>query len=145
MATCKIGAVALPLASLFGPDALAYRLGDSGARAVITTPENLAKVVEATEQLDCHIVLTGRSARSPYYAFDELVSMGDASLDIVDTAADDPAFLICTSGTTGPPKGALHAHRGMIGHLSGFEVLFEFFPNPTTYIGLPPIGHGSVD
>ncbi|MEN8238884.1 MAG: AMP-binding protein, partial [Actinomycetota bacterium] len=40
-----------------------------------------------------------------------------------------PAFLIYTSGTTGQPKGALHAHRSLIGHLPGFEMYYEFFPH----------------
>ena len=130
LAVYKIGAVALPLASLFGPDALAYRLSDSGARAVVTTPENLDDVVEATEGIECSIIVTGTSVSPAFIAFDELLSQGSASLEVVATAADDPAFLIYTSGTTGPPKGALHAHRSLIGHLPGFEVLFEFFPQP---------------
>ena len=48
----------------------------------------------------------------------------------VDTAADDPAFLNFTSGTTGNPKGALQAHRSMLGHLPGAEFCLDFFPQP---------------
>ena len=48
----------------------------------------------------------------------------------VDTAADDPAFLNFTSGTTGSPKGALQAHRSMLGHLPGAEFGLDFFPQP---------------
>ena len=47
-----------------------------------------------------------------------------------DTAADDPALIIYTSGTTGPPKGALHAHRVLLGHLPGVEFPHELFPKP---------------
>jgi acetyl-CoA synthetase len=117
VAIWKLGGVALPLASLFGPDALAYRLSDSGARAVITTPANLEKVREAAPGLAA--MVTGDS-------FSQL--LGDAS-DVfhpVDTAREDPAYLIYTSGTTGPPKGALHAHRSLHGHLPGFECYYEF-------------------
>ena len=48
----------------------------------------------------------------------------------VDTMADDPAFLNFTSGTTGNPKGALQAHRSMLGHLPGAEFGYDFFPQP---------------
>ena len=48
----------------------------------------------------------------------------------VDTAADDPALMVYTSGTTGPPKGALHAHRVLLGHLPGIEFPHEFLPQP---------------
>lgn len=128
LALYKIGAVALPLASLFGPDALRYRLGDSGARAVITTQDNLDKVVEATDGLGCMIIVTGAAAAKPFRSFDDLVSRGKDALDIAGTSAEDPAYLIYTSGTTGRPKGALHAHRNLIGHLPAFELYYEFFP-----------------
>ncbi len=126
----KLGAVALPLASLFGPDALAYRLGDSRAKVVITTPENLDKVVEATEiaNTGAQIVVTGTGAAG-FVRFDDLLT-GSERFEPVHTDSEDPAFLIYTSGTTGPPKGALHAHRSLIGHLPGFEMYNESYPQP---------------
>jgi acetyl-CoA synthetase len=126
----KLGAVALPLASLFGPDALAYRLGDSEAKVVITTPGELDKVVEAVDiaGAGARIVVTGDGATG-FARFDDLLrASGDFSVE--PTSAEDPAFLIYTSGTTGPPKGALHAHRSLIGHLPGFETYYEFYPQP---------------
>ena len=48
----------------------------------------------------------------------------------MDTAADDPALIIYTSGTTGPPKGALKAHRVLIGNVPGFVHSHDFFPKP---------------
>ena len=130
LATYKLGAVALPLAALFGPDALAFRLGDSDARVVITTPNNLDKVVEAVDiaGTGAQIVVTGVGA-SGFVGFDDLLR-ASSSLTPVGTASEDPAFLIYTSGTTGQPKGALHAHRSLIGHLPGFEMYYEFFPQP---------------
>jgi acetyl-CoA synthetase len=54
-----------------------------------------------------------------------------------DTAADDPAMMVYTSGTTGPPKGALHGHRVLLGHLPGIETHHEFFPQRDDRIWTP--------
>lgn len=128
LATYKLGAIALPLATLFGPDALAFRLGDAEVKAVITTPENLDKVVEAIgiAGTGAQIVVTGAGARG-FVNFDDLLQ-ASSSLSPVRTSSEDPAYLIYTSGTTGQPKGALHAHRSLMGHLPGFEMYYEFFP-----------------
>ena len=129
LASYKLGAVALPLAALFGPDALAHRLGDSGARVVVTTPTELEKVREAVEMTGGHaqIVVTD-TAQKDFPSLPELIEGSAPGFDIVDTRAEDPAYLIYTSGTTGPPKGALHSHRSLFGHLPGFELYYEFFP-----------------
>ncbi len=129
LALWKLGAISLPLAQLFGPDALRYRIEDSGTRLVLTTPANLAKVEEATVGLDCDILVVEDG-------FDVLMA-GDGMDSAVDTSAEDPAFLIYTSGTTGPPKGALHAHRSVFGHLPGFELYYEFAPLPADVIWTP--------
>jgi acetyl-CoA synthetase len=127
VALWKLGAISLPLAALFGPDALAYRLRDSGARAVIVRPDVAEKVAEAAPDLSRFVV--GSS-------FDELLRH-DPIEQATDTAAEDPAYLIYTSGTTGPPKGALHAHRSLFGHLPGFECYYEFAPRPGDVIWTP--------
>ena len=127
LALWKLGAVSLPLASLFGPDAISYRLSDSGAKAAIVHPANRAKVNEAAPRLP--VIETGPE-------FDALCS--GPALDLAsDTAAEDPAYLIYTSGTTGPPKGALHAHRSLFGHLPAFECYYEFAPRPGDLIWTP--------
>lgn len=118
LALWKLGAVSLPLASLFGPDSLQYRLEDSGSTLVVTDETNLPKVAEAAPSLPR--VVKGE-------VFDRLLENESLPAPAV-TKADDPAFLIYTSGTTGPPKGALHAHRSLIGHLPGFESYYEFPP-----------------
>lgn len=130
-AAWKLGAVTLPLFTLFGPDALRYRLQDSGAKAVITDPENLSKLDEIRGDLPDlkEVFVTGEIA-APIRAFWEEIARASGELRPEPTLADDPAVLIYTSGTTGPPKGALHAHRFLPGHLPSIELHHEGFPQP---------------
>jgi len=123
----KMGAIALPLFTQFGPDALEHRLQHSGASALITDGENIGKIEAIRELLPQlkHIFVIDGSGHLDFAA-----EMARASEDFtpVDTAADDPALIIYTSGTTGKPKGALHAHRVLLGHLPGVQLPQEFFP-----------------
>lgn len=126
----KLGAVSLPLSVMFGTDAVEYRLRDSGAKAVITLGRHVEMIQDIKSRLpDLELVVgcdEGPADRRFWPALD------DASdrLELVDTLADDPALLIYTSGTTGPPKGALVAHRSLIGNLPGFELSQNFYPKP---------------
>ena len=130
MAAYKLGAVILPLFTLFGPDALRYRLADSGARAVVTDAENLDKVMSLRGDLaDLAEVYCVDGGAAPVRDF--AAEIGAAhSFRPADTAAEDPAVLIYTSGTTGDPKGVLHAHRFLLGHLPSMEAHHEGYPQP---------------
>ena len=130
MATYKLGAVVLPLFTLFGSDALAYRLRDSSARVVVTDRANLDKVLGLRDQLpDLAEIYCVDGAMDSVRAF---WAEADVSTDFapVSTHAEDPACLIYTSGTTGDPKGVLHAHRFLIGHLPSIETQLEGFAHP---------------
>jgi acetyl-CoA synthetase len=129
VAIYKLGAIALPLASLFGADALAYRLGDAGTKALITGAAGAAKVATIRDQLPG--LATALSIHGPDGAtegFWEAIAAASPDFTPLDTAADDPALMIYTSGTTGPPKGALHAHRVLLGHLPGMIFPHGLFP-----------------
>ncbi|BBK30159.1 acetyl-CoA synthetase [Stella humosa] len=128
VAAYKAGLIAVPLFTLFGPEALEYRLGDSGARLLVTDEENAAKVEGIRDRLPglAHIIRIDGGDR-PFW---NLLERASDRFATVDTAADDPALIIYTSGTTGPPKGALHAHRVLLGHLPGVELPHDFFPAP---------------
>ncbi len=137
----KLGAIALPLFTLFGPDALEYRLNNSGAKALITDSANLAKVMDLRKDIPAlqTIIVTGSSMNAPAgtHSFDALLSQSHGSFTPTDTHSDDPALIIYTSGTTGNPKGALHAHRTLLGHLPGVEFPHEFFPQPSDLFWTP--------
>ncbi|GHD39077.1 acetyl-CoA synthetase [Thalassobaculum fulvum] len=133
IAAHKVGMVSVPLFTLFGEDALAYRLGDCGAAALVTDRESLAKIEAIRDRLPAlKLVLVADEARDGGWWRALAPALDAASDDFapVDTAADDPAVIIYTSGTTGQPKGALHAHRVLLGHLPGVEFPHDFFPQP---------------
>ena len=121
LAAYKLGAVVLPLFTLFGADAIEHRLRDSGAKALITD----ANGREKAGALDLpQLSLTVAED------FWHLLERGSDEFEMATTGPDDPALLMYTSGTTGPPKGALHGHRVLPGHLPGVALPHEFFPRP---------------
>ncbi len=128
LAIYKLGAVAVPLFVQFGPDALEHRLADSGARALVTDADNLPKVPRGLPDLANILVVDGDGAGNPL--FWPTLERARDTFTPADTASDDPALIIYTSGTTGRPKGALHAHRVLLGHLPGVQLPHDFFPQP---------------
>lgn len=130
IATYKLGAIAVPLFTLFGEDALLYRLSDSAARLVVTDVANLDKVMNLKSELPRLETLLVVGSQNKAGAVDFWAAMMSASDQFTPmaTKADDPALIIYTSGTTGSPKGALHAHRTLLGHLPGVEFPQDFFP-----------------
>ena len=138
LAIYKLGAIAVPLFGLFGPEALEYRLGDAGAKALITDGEGVAKLAEIREALPAlSLVLSIDGAADGALGYRELLEAASDAFAPLATAADDPAIIIYTSGTTGPPKGALHGHRVLLGHLPGVELPQEFLPQPDDLFWTP--------
>jgi acetyl-CoA synthetase len=138
LAVYKLGAIALPLSTLFGQDALSYRLEHSGARFLIAERE-----VRLDDPPSGRTALAHPEALQPavlegvrvIYA-DELLALAQAaSAGFLPepTHPDDPAILIYTSGTTGKPKGALLAQRVLLGHLPGFYLYSNFPQDEAVY------------
>jgi len=123
IAAYKCGAIAVPLFTLFGTDALKYRLGDAGIKALITNRACLPKVDAIRADLPALQTVLCIDGPGPG-AEDFHAALRRMSSDHAprDTRADDPALIIYTSGTTGHPKGALHAHRTLLGHMPGVEM-----------------------
>ena len=133
LAGFKAGVITVPLFVLFGEEALLFRLADSGARGVVTDLAGAAKILSLRDRLPQleRLYVTGTaSAPAGCGAFDTLLARASDVFEAVATRADDPAVIIYTSGTTGNPKGALHAHRVLLGHLPGVELPHDFFPQP---------------
>jgi acetyl-CoA synthetase len=132
LAIYKLGAIALPLATLFGPEALQHRLGNAGVRVAIADTQSLDRLLAVKKNLPEleHILSVDRADAEGVLDYGKLLEREPDTFDAVDTSADDPALLIYTSGTTGAPKGALHAHRVLLGRLPSIEFVHGYFPKP---------------
>ena len=130
IAVLQLGAIAMPLSQLFGPEALEYRLQDASVCLALCDEGALADVDAVRVRCPAlrHVVGLGACPAPADHAWSKLLAAsGNAPFDPPDTAADDPAVLIYTSGTTGPPKGALVPHRALIGNLPGFVCSQNWF------------------
>ncbi|MBA5776112.1 AMP-binding protein [Stappia sp. F7233] len=138
IAAHKLGAISIPLFMLFGEEALEYRLANSGAKAVITNADGAAKLAQIRDRLPelAHVFTIDGARQGTLDLHSEMAGQSE-EFQPVDTAADDPAVIIYTSGTTGQPKGALHAHRVLLGHLPGVEMSHDFLPREGDRIWTP--------
>jgi acetyl-CoA synthetase len=140
LACYALGAVAMPMSVLFGPDALAFRLDNSQAKVAIIEAQYLANLhaafneaPECAQYLKAIIVVGGgefpsKFAGIQHFAWSSLIAKASSTFSALQTKANDAAVLIYTSGTTGPPKGALIPHKALIGNLSGFVASQNWFP-----------------
>lgn len=129
MAVLQMGAVAMPLSMLFGPEALAFRLQDSGALVAIADDSSMANMLAVRSEcpaLRC-LMAVGEAHGQGDANYQTALAAMAGPFKPVRTKADDAAILIYTSGTTGPPKGALLPHRALIGNLSGFVASQNWF------------------
>jgi acetyl-CoA synthetase len=127
----QMGAIALPLSHLFGPDALEYRMEHAEASVAIVEPTTIASLWAIKDRLTHLKHVIGVDARETnVFPWTELLQKASSRFAAVDTLADDPALIIYTSGTTGPPKGALKSHRVLLGNVPGFVHSHDFFPQP---------------
>jgi acetyl-CoA synthetase len=128
LAAYKLGAIAVPLSTLFGPDAFRHRIADSGARLVVTGPALEEGLTEIARDLgDSRLLVVDRAAGGNLDFWPTLED-GASDFEVAATGPDTPAILIYTSGTTGLAKGALHGHRVLLGHLPGFQLAHQLAP-----------------
>jgi len=131
IAVFQMGAIALPLSHLFGPDALEYRMEHAEASVAIVEPTTIANLWAIKDRLTHlkHVIGVDvhETGVQPWKA---LLEKASSKFSCIDTNAEDPSLIIYTSGTTGPPKGALKPHRILIGNVPGFVHSHDFFPQP---------------
>jgi acetyl-CoA synthetase len=129
MAVLQMGAVAMPLSMLFGPEAIEYRLQDGEAVLAICDESSIENVLLVRERcLTLRSVLgVGAAAARAGLDYGQLLEQASPRFTPMVTQADAPAVLIYTSGTTGNPKGALIPHRALIGNLTGFVCSQNWF------------------
>lgn len=125
----KLGAIAVPLFVLFGPDALLHRLSDSAAKVIITDAEHATVILSMQSKIKTlkHIVVTNQRIVGTLY-FPDLLERAHQHFEPIRTKPTDPAVIIYTSGTTGPAKGALHGHQILLGHIPGVSMPHDFAP-----------------
>ena len=138
IAIFKIGAISVPLFTLFGEEALKFRLSDAGIKILITNQigvENISRIRDSVPELEQ--IISVDNSPEKVLNFNESINQQSEKFDPLPTKADDPALIIYTSGTTGNPKGALHAHRVLLGHLPGMEMSHNLFPQNGDKIWTP--------
>ena len=139
LAAFRAALISIPLFALFGEDALEFRLSNSAAKAVITDEagwEKIAKIRDRLPELKS-VYVVGNKTPAGTKPFWGAIRSASPEFATVDTSADDPALIIYTSGTTGNPKGALHAHRVVLGHLPNVEMCHNFLPRPGDLMWTP--------
>jgi acetyl-CoA synthetase len=133
IACYRLGAVALPISKLFGPDAIHYRLENSAAKAILMEPETVEKM-DAVPRAELpefkHVIVAGGGRGG--LSFDELLGKGAPDFAMEKSSAEDPTLLMYTSGTTGNPKGVLHVARYVLGH-NGIDYSYNFLRDGDLY------------
>src|SRR5918992_4188201 len=112
LGTYKRAAILLSMSVLYGDEGIQHRLRDSGARVLVTDEDNRARIPEGLVE---KVFVLGSGEAEDVDLAGEL-ERASSSYEVVDTAADDPAQLYYSSGTTGLAKGILHAHRYLLAH-----------------------------
>ncbi len=133
LGTMKRGAVSTPTSTLLVAEEVRYLAQDSEAAVLVTDKSMWPELESSLSDLDSirYILLAGdgpmpTSADARVLDLDAYMAAIHEVEPPEPTRADDPAYLVYTSGTTGHPKGVLHAHRSLLGRLPASSYWFDF-------------------
>jgi len=131
LAVHQLGAIAVPLSFLFGPEALEYRLQNSEANVAFVDPQSLPNLAPIRDRCPALKLVVGvAGAKAAGIESWESLQVAAPAFTPVETNATDAAIIIYTSGTTGPPKGALLPQQCLLGNLPGFTHSHDGYPQP---------------
>ena len=137
--TLKAGCVTGPLFSAFGPDAAGDRLADAGAKVLVTSPDQRAKVEKMRPNLPAlqHVIMV-EHGKEPVLepgelSWNDLIKDASDEYEIVRTGPEDPAVMHYTSGTTGKSKGAVHVHQAVLGHYATGKYVLDLHGGDDIY------------
>lgn len=138
LAVYKLGGIVLSLSPLFGREAVRYRLKDCDAEALVLESErrDIRDIEGEIKSLKNVLVVEEERLGGKELSFDE-IRKASKRFDVTETLSDDPAHMFYTSGTTGPPKGTLHAHRFVLGHVPSFQLYFDLAPTENDVFWTP--------
>jgi len=136
----KLGAIAVPTSTLLTGEELDYLITDSGSQVLVTTQHLWQRLISFQSELSNleHVILIDElntnethpsglhNPSSQTISFKTLLARQPTSPIDVHTKANDPAYLVYTSGTTGYPKGVLHAHRALLGRTPSAKYWFNY-------------------
>ena len=134
----KLGCIAVPSSTLLSGDELDYLAKDSGANILITTPTHwakLEKLASPSNNIKSIILVSDKhhmgaeNVQPVIYHWQSLMNNASDNFEAYKTKANDPAYLVYTSGTTGYPKGVLHAHRALLGRIPAARYWFDYDNN----------------
>ena len=133
MAVYKLGAIALTLSHLYRPDAIAHVINDSKARVIITNSDYWAALRDRLDQIRTlrHRIVFGKTEPGEI-SFSDCLKTSSEGFEPVITKTEDPALLMYTSGSTGMPKGLIHAHRIIHAYIPSLTLVFNMelnYPN----------------
>ncbi|MEO0543581.1 MAG: AMP-binding protein [Pseudomonadota bacterium] len=138
LAAYRIGAIAVPLATQFGPQAIAYRIAKSRPKVFVATQQAFDRWMDGKSDDDLKpktLLVTGEASGATNFA--QAVKEAAPVEKIIDSKANDPAMMLFTSGTTDQPKGVLHAQRVLLGHLPGIQLAQEKMPQENDVFWTP--------
>lgn len=125
VASWKLGAVPVPLSTLFGPEGLRERFADAGATAAVIdadSVEGFRSIVDDVDSLDLVLTVDVAEPETGEVDVEDAMDGMSREFETVETDPNDDAIIFYTSGTTGPPKGVVHGHRFFIGALPSFNL-----------------------